>query len=180
MKIYTRTGDNGTTSLFSGGRVRKNHIRVQAYGEVDEANSAIGLAIALLNDREKLVQEFLNKMQHRLFDLGAELSTANPEALTKLPRLTSDADIDELEAEIDRLHAGLPPLKNFILPGGTPAAAQVQLSRAILRRAERTAAAIENLRPEVLRYLNRASDFLFVLGRYLNYLSGVSETEWQK
>lgn len=179
MKIYTRKGDDGSTSLLAGGRVAKSHPRVQAYGETDEANSIIGVVLALMNEKEKKIGPMLIALQNRLFDLGAELATAKPEALTKLSRLISADDIANLESEIDKMEAKLQPLKHFILPGGTPAAAQAHVARTVIRRAERHAQVVEGLRSEVLQFLNRTSDFLFVVSRYLNHLSGRSETIWR-
>ena len=170
MKIYTRTGDKGQTSLVYGQRVNKDDLRVEAYGTCDEANSMIGLAISYLEDesfegKEKLVP-FLLKIQTIIFHVGAELATPNgKEVKWKL----SDNHIKELESEMDILSEELPPLKNFILPGGSKSGATLHCARTIVRRAERSAVSIhDGISPNVLSYLNRLSDYLFVAGRYVN------------
>jgi cob(I)alamin adenosyltransferase len=171
-KIYTRTGDDGTTGLGDGSRVAKDDPRVDAYGTVDEANSAIGLAIAsgLPDD----IAALLTSVQHQLFDLGGELCIPGHAAI-------HDADVDALEQALDAHNAGLPPLKEFILPGGGEAAARCHLARTIVRRAERetvTLSRLETVRPQPLRYLNRLSDLLFVLSRVLARASGAGEVTW--
>ena len=170
LKIYTRTGDKGQTSLVYGQRVNKDDLRVEAYGTCDEANSMIGLAISYLEDesfegKEKLVR-FLLKIQTILFHVGAELATPiGKEVRWKL----ADDHIKELESEMDTLSEGLPPLKNFILPGGSKSGAALHCARTIVRRAERSAVSIhDGISPNVLSYLNRLSDYLFVAGRYVN------------
>ncbi|MBW8351468.1 cob(I)yrinic acid a,c-diamide adenosyltransferase [Bacillus sp. IITD106] len=170
MKIYTKTGDKGTTSLVYGERVSKNDIRVEAYGTCDEANSMIGLALSHLSHTEnpeiKEVASFFHKVQTTLFHVGAELSTpAGKEVKWKLQK----EDLEELENVIDQWDEVLPPLKNFILPGGHPAGAALHLARTVVRRAERISVSIENVNPMVLSYLNRLSDFLFVAARYINH-----------
>jgi len=171
-RIYTRGGDRGETSLGDGNRVKKHSLRVEAFGTVDEANAAIGLA-RLHAEGETL--DMLARIQNDLFDLGADLCT--PEggnrsdgALRILPSQT-----ERLEREIDTMNADLPPLDSFILPGGTPLAAQLHLARTITRRAERLVtalAAAETLNPEAVKYLNRLSDHLFVLSRVANHVTG--------
>src|SRR5262245_20764204 len=161
-KIYTRTGDTGKTMLFGSGRVRKDDVRVEAMGAVDELNAALGMARAELarsgvapGDLEPLVAQ----LQHQLFNLGAELATPNPAGHGT--NLVSDAQVAALEAAIDKYDAGLEPLREFILPGGAPAAAELHLARCVCRRAERRVVELmshEPVRPEVLRYLNRLSD----------------------
>ena len=174
-KIYTRTGDDGTTGLVTGPRVPKSGARIAAIGDVDEANSAIGLARARTADGEDAM---LGRIQNDLFDLGADLAT--PGEIAGALRVT-DAQVDRLEAEIDAMNADLPPLTSFILPGGgRPSSAWVFLARAIVRRAERVTvglAAEEAVSPAVLQYLNRLSDHLFVLGRHLN-MGGGAEVLW--
>jgi cob(I)alamin adenosyltransferase len=179
MKIYTRTGDDGTTGLFGGARVGKDDARVEAYGSVDETNSAIGVARAggLPNE----VDAELARIQDELFALGAELACVRE----KRAKLASDAidagAIARLEAVIDRLDADLPPLQNFILPGGAPSAAALHLARTICRRSERrllAAARLGELRPELLVYLNRLSDLLFVAARSANRWAGVPDVPW--
>ena len=160
-KIYTRTGDDGTTGLGDGSRVAKDDPRVDAYGTVDEANSAIGLVLA--TDVPEGIEALLTSVQHQLFDLGGELCIPGHAAIR-------DADIDALERALDGYNADLPALKEFILPGGGEAAARCHLARTIVRRAERATVALartETVRAEPIRYLNRLSDLLFVLARVL-------------
>ncbi len=171
-KIYTRTGDDGTTGLGDGSRVAKDSARVTAYGTVDEANSAIGLLLAA--DMADDVRTLLTSVQHQLFDLGGELCIPGHAAI-------QDADIDRLERELDRHNADLPPLKDFILPGGGEAAARCHLARTIVRRAEREAVTLSHhdaVRPQAIRYLNRLSDLLFVLARVFARASGEGEVLW--
>lgn len=187
MKIYTKTGDKGETSLFGGGRVKKNHPRVGAYGEVDELNSFVGVLVASLNqgdfpkhgDKSPSLKSFLEAMQNRLFDLGAELATGDDGFLAKLPRRIEERDILLLEEAIDTMQERLKPLKNFILPGGSVAAANAHACRSISRRAERAMIAA-NAPDLLIAYINRVSDYFFVLARYLNHLAGVAEPEWEK
>jgi cob(I)alamin adenosyltransferase len=170
MKIYTKTGDKGQTSLVYGTRVNKNDIRVEAYGTCDEANSMIGLAVAYMNEVEferkaELLGSFHN-IQTVLFHVGAELATpAGKEVKWKL----TEKHVKTLEDELDELDATLKPLSNFILPGGTKAGAALHSARTIVRRAERSAVGLsDELSPNVLAYLNRLSDYLFVVARYVN------------
>jgi cob(I)alamin adenosyltransferase len=184
MKIYTKTGDRGDTSLFGGGRVRKDDPRVEAYGAVDELNSfvgALGASLGLAQNPEfRDTSYLLTQIQNRLFDLGAELATGDAEFLRKLPRRIADADIEILEIQIDRMETQLPPLKNFILPGGAVAAAHAHICRSVSRRAERAMLGADTCPPEGLRYINRLSDFFFVLARHINRLTGITEPEWEK
>ncbi|HET6765547.1 MAG TPA: cob(I)yrinic acid a,c-diamide adenosyltransferase [Longimicrobiaceae bacterium] len=185
MKIYTRTGDGGQTGLFGGGRVGKDDARVQAYGDVDELNSAIGLAIvhaqaAGIAD----VAEGLLRVQADLFTVGANLATPRPEeggrAGAHVPELR-DGSIDELERWIDASEEELPPLTSFVLPGGSPTAAALHLCRTVCRRAERnvvTLARTAIVGEEILRYLNRLSDLLFTLARLANVRAGVPDVPW--
>ena len=171
-KIYTRTGDDGTTGLGDGSRVAKDDPRVTAYGTVDEANCAIGLVLAT-GVRED-VHALLTAIQHQLFDLGGELCIPGSAAINA-------RDIDALEHALDTFNADLPPLKEFILPGGGEAAARCHLARTIVRRAERAAVTLaraETVRAEPIRYLNRLSDLLFVLSRVLARASGHGEVTW--
>jgi len=171
-KIYTRTGDDGSTGLGDGARVSKDSARVCAYGTVDEANSAIGVVLAC--ELPEDVRAVLVAVQHQLFDLGGELCIPGHAAIF-------DADIDRLEKHLDGFNADLPPLKDFILPGGGPAAAHCHLARTITRRAEREVVTLSRhdaVRPEAVRYLNRLSDLLFVLARVLSRASGHGETLW--
>lgn len=174
-KIYTRTGDDGTTGLGDGTRVPKEHARVEAYGTVDEANSAIGLVLAAPNI-PGAIGALLNEIQHDLFDLGGELATPGMQ-------LIKEGHTLRIEQVIDRFNADLPALKEFILPSGGPATAACHLARTIVRRAERrvwTLARIEALSPEIPRYLNRLSDFLFVLARVLARHENGSEVMWKR
>ncbi len=174
-RIYTRTGDDGTTGLGDGSRVAKHDARVEAYGTVDEANSAIGMILAVAG-LPSAVRDCLTEVQHDLFDLGGELCIPGH-------RLISAQRIDALEAALDAFNEALPPLKDFILPGGGPAAATCHLARTIVRRAERrvwSLAAVAEVAVEVPRYLNRLSDLLFVLARVLaRHESGV-EVLWRR
>jgi len=174
-KIYTRTGDDGTTGLGDGSRVPKTHARIEAYGTVDEANSAIGVILAVPN-LPAAVAEALTQIQHELFDLGGELAVPGYRAI-------QDSHIDQLEQCLDRFNEPLPPLKEFILPGGGPAAAACHVARAITRRAERNAWALaqsETVAPEVTRYLNRLSDLLFVVARVLARHENGQEVLWKR
>ncbi|MCA1748350.1 MAG: cob(I)yrinic acid a,c-diamide adenosyltransferase [Parasphingopyxis sp.] len=169
-KIYTRTGDGGETGLVDGSRVAKSDPRMAAIGDVDEANCAIGAALLHLDDEGH--RAMLARIQNELFDLGADLASPGEdfEPSDSELRMTA-AQIERLEAEIDQLNAALDPLTSFILPGGDPAAAQLHLARAIVRRAERAAVAAGHevaLNPRALAYLNRLSDHLFVLARAVN------------
>jgi len=182
MKIYTKTGDGGETSLMGGGRVSKDHIRVSAYGDVDETNAAIGLArVTAPTDFEA---DLLATIQHDLFTIGGSLATPEPDRLKQQQRdkVIVPADrIVALEAAIDAADRELPPLTAFVLPGGTPKAAALHLARTICRRAERTVVHLghlEHVPEEVLVYLNRLSDLLFTLARLANHRAGVADVTW--
>jgi cob(I)alamin adenosyltransferase len=167
-KIYTRGGDGGTTSLGDGARLPKHHARVAAYGTVDEANAVIGLA-RLHTDGD--ADRMLADIQNDLFDLGADLCTPATSKRSTGALRVSDAQVDRLEQEIDVLNAELSPLTSFVLPGGSPASAHLHLARTIVRRAERMITELmvtETVNDAALRYVNRLSDHLFVLGRHLN------------
>jgi len=173
-KIYTRTGDDGTTGLGDGSRVPKDSLRVTAYGTVDELNCTIGMVLAI-EGVNGAVRETLTQVQHELFDLGGELCIPGM-------AMIDDADIDRLESVLDGFNEPLPPLKDFILPGGGMAAAACHLARTVCRRAERDVIAlshVEDVRPQASRYLNRLSDLLFVLCRVLARASGHGEVLWQ-
>ena len=182
-KIYTRTGDDGTTGLGSGERRKKYDLRVAAYGTLDEANAAIGIA-RLHTAGDVTLDAALSRIQNDLFDVGADLCTPGKGRGPDGARLTvTPAQVDWLESEIDRLNDALAPLKSFVLPGGTPAAAYLHLARTICRRAERLIAELmdkpgESVGAEVLQYVNRLSDFLFVAGRYAND-KGARDVLWQ-
>ena len=178
MKIYTRTGDRGETALFGGGRVPKQDLRVDAYGTIDELNAILGLARAL--DASATTAARLNTVQNQLFHLGADLATPL-EAKAKWIRRISEEEIVWLEESIDQMDEELEPLKNFILPGGTAAAAQLQVARAVCRRAERLIASLaarEDIGDQVPAYVNRLSDWLFTLARYENKQAGEPEAKW--
>jgi len=172
-KIYTRTGDDGSTALGTGERRKKYDLRIAAYGTLDEVNAAIGIA-RLHTHGEAAIHESLGRIQNDLFDLGADLTTPGKGKGPGGERLTvTAAQVAWLEHEIDRLNAQLEPLRSFVLPGGYPAAAYLHLARTICRRAERLIAELkdqpgESVTPEVLHYVNRLSDFLFVAARYAN------------
>ena len=179
MKIYTKTGDGGQTSLFGGGRVAKHHLRVEAYGTIDELNSVLGVARAA-NPRGQ-TDDWLEKVQNQLFHLGSDLATPLDAETDWICRLEA-ADVAWLERSIDGMNEELKPLRNFILPGGTPAAAQLQVARAVCRRAERLIAALmtsEPLSEQTLPYVNRLSDWLFTLARYENMKAGENESKWR-
>jgi len=172
-KIYTRTGDDGSTGLGDGTRTGKDSARVGAYGTVDELNSTIGMVLAC--ELPDPVRELLIQVQHDLFDLGGELCIPGM-------AMVHDADVERLERELDTLNEPLPPLKDFILPGGGMAAASCHLARTVCRRAERETIALsreEAVRSEAIRYLNRLSDLLFVIARVLARASGHGEVLWQ-
>lgn len=181
MKIYTKTGDSGETSLFGGGRVSKDALRVAAYGEVDELNAAIGVALAAPpSDFERAL---LEGIQRDLFAVGGRLATPEPERSPSAARKTvlPPDRVAELEQAIDRIDAQLPPLKAFILPGGTPKAAHLQQTRTVCRRAERAIVALhraDQVPSEILSYVNRLSDLLFMLARLANHEAGVADRTW--
>lgn len=176
MKIYTRTGDDGTTALFAGGRVSKTDLRVETYGTVDELNAALGLARA----QQPAGDAWLAQMQRQLFTLGADLATPLDARSSYIVRLDAAA-VAWLEAVIDEATAALPPLTHFILPAGCPAAAHLHLARTVCRRAERLAVALAAQEPvsaQVVPYLNRLSDCLFTLARWENAQAGVPDDIW--
>lgn len=174
-RIYTRTGDAGETGLLGGGRVPKDDPRVEAYGTLDEASSALGL---LATDLDPDLSSLVRDVQRVLFDIGAELASPQPGRVAAVP---ADA-VASLETRIDAWEAGLAPLRQFILPGGSAPAAVCHLARALVRRAERRAVTLARsgpVNPEILRYLNRLSDWLFVLARVLNHRRGIADVPWE-
>jgi len=178
VKIYTRTGDTGETSLFDGTRVQKDDTRVDAYGEVDELNACLGLARASGTDAD--IDAELVRLQRDLFALGAQLADPGEKLAARVTKAAlGDEDVTRLERAIDRFEAELTPLRRFILAGGSPAGAALHVARAVCRRAERRMVALE---PPVdgvlLRYVNRLSDLLFVIARAVNHRAGAAETEW--
>src|ERR1700730_14226628 len=181
-KIYTRRGDDGSTGLFGGARVRKHDLRVRAYGEVDELNSALGLARCELGDeRLRDLAAFVDALQSELFTLGAELATPAPATAPKNLARVSAAHVERLEREIDRLTAELPPMRFFILPGGSRPAAALHVCCTICRRAERTAAELAEqaqVSTHALAWLNRLSDLLFTMARAANVRFSIAEVPW--
>ncbi len=188
MKIYTKTGDAGETGLFGGGRVRKDHPRIAAYGALDELNATLGVArveVARSTDLSPptaaSLDALLGDLQNRLFDLGAELAT--PDSESKGTLLLQQHHVDDLERAIDEYEAGLPPLTQFILPGGNATAAALHVARCVCRRAEReivSLAEVHPLRDLPIRYVNRLSDLLFVLARAANHAAGGGDVPWVK
>ena len=178
-RIYTRTGDDGTTALGSGERRPKYDLRVAAYGTVDETNAAIGVVRLHLADAREL-DAMLGLIQNDLFDLGADLAVPQRDGKAERLRMLA-SQVERLERDIDRLNEKLSPRTSFVLPGGTPAAAHLHLARTICRRAERAVIALARKEPigeHVLPYLNRLSDLLFVMARYENKQRGMSEPLW--
>jgi cob(I)alamin adenosyltransferase len=183
MKIYTRSGDDGDTALFGGGRVPKAHARVEAYGTVDELNAVVGVAVSSVQDPE--IEARLETIQHDLFTLGSDLATPPARAGRKRPATPElpPGRIAEMESWIDEADEELPPLKAFVLPGGSEGAAALHLARTVCRRAERTVVALresESVSEGVVPYLNRLSDLLFTFARLENHRSGVADVEWRK
>ncbi|KAJ8908699.1 hypothetical protein NDN08_005404 [Rhodosorus marinus] len=198
MKLYTKSGDRGTTSLFNGERVSKDNIRVTAYGTLDECNSALGVACSILSqearspsitkyklDKLELLLDQLKYIQHRFFDLGAHLATPrvrSDESTLDKTRFEMEAS-NQLEEWIDDLQASLPPLTTFILPGGHPAAAHLHLARTTVRRAERISTALieeEELDEAAYVFLNRVSDYFFAAARYANHIFDIEDVTWHK
>lgn len=177
-KIYTKTGDKGTTSLIGGTKVPKSHLRIEAYGTVDELNSYIGLCRDLINDPVSI--SILQEIQDRLFTIGSSLA-CDPvkEPKMKIPDLKED-DVVLLEKEIDRMNDIVPAMKSFVLPGGHPTVSHLHIARCICRRAERCCVRLEEeTEPLILKYLNRLSDYLFVLARYMSHSLNVPEVPWK-
>ncbi|MBI2410817.1 MAG: cob(I)yrinic acid a,c-diamide adenosyltransferase [Candidatus Kerfeldbacteria bacterium] len=188
MKIYTKTGDQGESGLFGGKRVPKNHARLEAYGTVDELNAHIGFALSLAREEKLVAQSTINTqlktIQHTLFTLGAHLAT--PYSLEKIPATLptfSSSPVEQLETWIDDMERILPQLTGFILPGGSPLASAIHIARTVTRRVERAVITLhqeESVLPEILQYLNRLSDYLFVLSRYINFHTGHQDVLWKK
>ena len=189
MKIYTKTGDGGETGMVGGGRVGKDSLRIAAFGEVDELNAVLGLCLAtvrssgrsgLRGEAGAKLEKILHHLQQEIFDLGADLATPL-DSKVKVPRVSAE-QILQLEKWIDEIELQLKSLQNFILPGGTVAAAQLHLARTVCRRAERaivTLAAKEKISKEAVKYVNRLSDLLFVIARWANRLKGENEELWK-
>ena len=181
MKIYTKTGDKGTTSLIGGTKVSKAHLRIEAYGTIDELNSYTGLCKDLITDKESTV--VLQEIQDRLFTIGSALACdPQKETKMKIPDLKEE-DINLLEKEIDKMNETMPPMKSFILPGGHPTISHLHIARCICRRSERCCVRLDTenneVAPIIIKYLNRLSDYLFVLARYESHLLNVAEMPWK-
>lgn len=181
FKIYTKTGDKGSTSLIGGVRVLKSHIRIESYGTIDELNSYIGMVNDAAGNEE--ISSWLREIQDRLFTIGSELATApNKEVKMKLPDLHEE-DVQLLEQWIDKMNEVLPEMRSFIIPGGNLASSTAHVARCVCRRAERLCVHMQEVNEPVddlvLRYLNRLSDFLFVLSRYITYLNKAEELPWR-
>lgn len=181
FKIYTKTGDQGKTSLIGGTKVPKSHVRIESYGTVDELNSYIGWVADQLEDITS--KTTLKEIQDRLFTIGSSLACdPDKEPLMKIPDLL-DSDVQFLEQEIDRMNESLPPMKFFILPGGHPAISTAHVARCVCRRAERICVQMKEegmfIDPLVIQYINRLSDYLFVLARYIGHLMQVAEIPWK-
>lgn len=178
MKIYTKTGDQGLTSLIGGARVPKDHARIEAYGTLDELNSNLGAVIAVLSDPKQA--SFLTQMQSNLFTMGSHLASL-PDSKMKLPEI-EPVWVTEMEQQIDSMDAVLEPLKNFILPGGSMEIAQIHIARCVCRRAERQVVYLgnnEEINPIIITVLNRLSDYLFTLARLQALQQGVKEIAWK-
>ena len=184
MKLYPRTGDDGTTGLFSGARVSKDHPRIEAYGTVDELNAVLGLVLAAC-DRghafERRTHEVISALQSRLFDIGADLAT--PEGAKQQAKIhrIDDADVSEAEAWIDEMESANPPLRTFVMPAGTEVAARLHLARTVCRRAERAIISLGSIEPvgdPLLRYMNRLSDLFFAMARRANHERGIPDAPW--
>ncbi len=178
MAIYTRTGDKGKTSLFDGTRVLKSHMRVDTYGTIDELNSSIGAVVAHLKPSQIAIKQNLEKIQHDLLDIGSALAHPAP-----LPLVGFEERVKEFETQIDSMTQKMPELKNFILPGGGKAGSLLHIARTISRRAERRVIALtqeEQIDNQIVIYLNRLSDLLFTMARFVNYKEKKKETIWRK
>ena len=179
MKIYTKTGDDGSTSLFGGNRIYKNNERVEAYGNIDELNAHIGYLIDSLIDQE--IKNFLFKIQNNLFIIGSHLATVDKKFIKTLPIITEE-DIVHLEQKIDLYNESLPVMKHFILPGGHLSVSSCHITRTVCRRAERSIVSVsqhETINPIIVKYLNRLSDYLFILSRKLLFDLNLQEIYWK-
>lgn len=181
FKIYTKTGDLGKTSLIGGTKVPKSHLRIESYGTIDELNSYIGLVSDLISDSNSKI--ILKEIQDRLFTVGSSLACdPDKEPLMKIPDL-KEKDVELLEKEIDKMNETLPEMKSFVLPGGHPAVSNTHVARCVCRRAERLCVNMQEhelfVEPLVIKYINRLSDYLFVLSRYIGHLLNVEEIPWK-
>ncbi len=182
-KVYTRTGDQGETSLIGGERVSKSHLRLEAAGAIDELNSCVGWLVSEIMRSSLALQttdilKELEKIQISLFDLGSHVACSDVEILKQLPQIKNE-EVTALEESMDRMSLGLSPLKNFILPGGHVTASCAHMARTIARRAERSCIRVGDLEPLLIRYMNRSSDYFFVLARHLNSLAQQPEVVWK-
>lgn len=183
MKIYTKTGDRGTTGLFGGKRVSKNNPRLHAYGTIDELNAHLGFVLSLCHHEKNATCDIHIKLlaiQNELFVIGGQLAAANDKTNNKIPQLSPNA-VGRLENGIDIMNKNLPELRNFILPGGVPQAAAIHIARTVARRAERMVIALPQhnaTMKKIIKYLNRLSDFLFVLARFINHQHRADEKIW--
>ena len=180
--LYTRTGDTGTTSLVGGQRVRKDDIRIESYGTIDELNSHIGLLSSMMTE-DNCQKAILTFIQNKLFNIGAYLATENPPEKQAVCYGLGKTAIEKLEKEIDSLDATVPPLHAFLLSGGNPAASQAHVCRTVCRRAERNIISLSEtayIDPDLMRFINRLSDYLFVLARFNNFIAKASEIFWDK
>lgn len=181
FKIYTKTGDKGMTSLVDGTRVKKNSLRIESYGTVDELNAQLGLLASFVTDEATL--KILSSIQNELFTLGCNLAMGDNPKRNLEESIVSDEVIKVIENEIDRLQGIVPPLRAFVLPAGSHAASVAHVARTVCRRAERNIISLDEVSPvdaNVMAYVNRLSDYLFVLSRYLNFIDKVEEKTWQK
>jgi cob(I)alamin adenosyltransferase len=179
-RVYTRRGDEGQTSLVGGQRVKKDHPRIECYGTVDELNSFVGLALESVREQQQLqpLASILKRVQHELFNAGSILATLPEDVHPKQPRVT-DLEAAQLEHEIDWMNEELPPLRSFVLPGGSRINAELHICRTVCRRAERLCTAMEDSNHDTLKYLNRLSDAFFVWSRWANHRLGIKETLWE-
>ena len=183
MKVYTKGGDTGTTSLVGGKRIKKYGVRIEAYGTIDELNSSLAMLASAIKSRNEEWYQFLLAVQNKLFNIGCYLATDNPNNETTAPYGLCDTDVDTLEKAIDTIDAKLPALNNFVFPGGCPEAAMADVCRTTARRAERRVVELaeENfVNPLVMKYLNRLSDFFFVFARFNNIEQQIPEILWNK
>ena len=183
MKVYTKGGDTGTTSLVGGARIKKYGVRIEAYGTVDEINSVVGMLASAVKDRCEEWHNFLLVIQNKLFNIGCYLATDNPDNAETTPFGLCEADVEHIEQAIDAIQAKLPQVNNFVLPGGSMEASLADLCRTTTRRAERRVVELVDecfVNPLVIRYLNRLSDFFFVFARFNNIEQHIAENLWNK
>lgn len=183
MKVYTKGGDSGTTSLVGGKRIKKYGVRIEAYGTVDELNSCVGMLVAAIQSKMSDWEQFLKVVQNKLFNIGCYLATDNPENAETEPYGLRESDVECIEQAIDEIQAQLPALNNFVLPGGSSESALADMCRTTTRRAERRVVELAEetyISPKVIKYLNRLSDFFFVFARFNNVMRQIPENLWNK